>query len=150
MASASAIHAARRPGGSRSGLTILLVLGVMVVIAIVAIGILALLAADRQALRREEARMQAQWLATAGVERALARLLADEAYRNETWNTAEEDSGSKSTGTVTIRVEPQNQARRFVISAEAKVRGRAGPLVRAVRTTPIDLSSTRQTLGERP
>ncbi|WZO99926.1 hypothetical protein EP7_001544 [Isosphaeraceae bacterium EP7] len=61
--------------------------------------------AAREVTREAERRLQADWLAEAGLERASARLAASEDYRGETWTLSPEDMGGADAGRVTIAIE---------------------------------------------
>ncbi|MCE9556150.1 MAG: hypothetical protein K8T91_22605 [Planctomycetes bacterium] len=128
-----------------------MMLCVMAVVAIVSAGILALMTSDRQVLHRETARVQAEWLATAGLERGAVRLLAEADYRGEAWSLSAADLGGPDGGKVTIRVEPQvGPAGQFTISAIAEAGSVAGKQVRAARTITIDRQAAVRNPGEKP
>lgn len=60
----------------------------------------------RRQIEREETRMQADWLAEAGLNRAVARLNSDANYTGETWTVAAGDLGGEKNGTVVVTVGP--------------------------------------------
>ncbi len=60
--------------------------------------------AYRQQVRAQERRLQAEWLAESGVDRALARLAAKPDYKGEIWEIAAETLGRPAV--VTIKVDP--------------------------------------------
>jgi hypothetical protein len=102
----------RRPG--RRGLTAVAVLVCLVVITLVSGVLLKLGLAHRDQVRSQEQRLQAEWLAESGIDRALARLASDPGYAGETWKLTRRDLGlPELPGTeegpaavVTIKVEP--------------------------------------------
>ena len=57
--------------------------------------------AQRELARSQERRLQAEWLAESGAERAIARLATDRDYTGETWSLSAQDLGQseQSTGT---------------------------------------------------
>jgi hypothetical protein len=55
--------------------------------------------------RVAEWRLQAEWLAESGLERAAAQLAASSEFAGETWQLTADDLGADATGTVTIEVE---------------------------------------------
>jgi type II secretory pathway component PulK len=57
---------------------------------------------QRALVRSEERRLQADWLAESGLERAYARLANDPAYRGETWTLPADQIGGTDAGSVTI------------------------------------------------
>jgi type II secretory pathway component PulK len=85
------------------------VLVVALVCAIILTAIVAALAkkcAARRGLRRwEERRMQSEWLARAGLERASVKLARDPKFTGETWEIAPAALGTIDGGVVTIAVE---------------------------------------------
>jgi hypothetical protein len=59
---------------------------------------------QRALLRSEERRLQADWLAESGLERACARLANDAEYQGENWSLTGNQMGGKEDATVTIHV----------------------------------------------
>ena len=134
---------------NRRGITLVMMICVMTVVAVVSAGILALMASDRQVLQREAARLQAEWLATAGLERGAARLLAEAEYRGETWPLTAADLDGRDAGSVTIRVKPQAElAGPFTIIAEAEAGRIEGKQARVVRTITLDRQAAMDQSGE--
>lgn len=61
--------------------------------------------AERQRLRSEERRLQAEWLVESGLERAAARIEHSQgAYQGETWDLSPAELGGRDSGRVTIAV----------------------------------------------
>jgi type II secretory pathway component PulK len=80
----------------------------LLVVSLVAAALVqSLLAAHRQSHRYAD-QLQAQWLAEAGLARAVAKLNADAAYQGEVWQAplTSGESGETSMGQVTITVDP--------------------------------------------
>jgi len=98
----------------RSGLTIIPVLACLILVALVSGVLLRIGVSYREQSRRQERALQAEWLANAGVERALARLAARASYSGETWEidpaslglTVSESNTSASAARVLIQVKP--------------------------------------------
>jgi hypothetical protein len=67
--------------------------------------LLHMIQSQRALVRSEERRLQADWLADSGVERALARLSDDPGYRGETWALSAQELGGSDAGVVTITVD---------------------------------------------
>ncbi len=63
-------------------------------------------AVERQATRLRQWTVQAQWLAEAGLERAVVRFDQDANYAGETWTIAAAELSGRRGATVRIRVEP--------------------------------------------
>jgi type II secretory pathway component PulK len=83
------------------------VLVCLIVLTMFAGALLRVGAAQRDEVRAEERRLQAEWLAEAGLRRALARLDADSAYAGETWNIEARELGAADSATVAITIERQ-------------------------------------------
>ena len=62
--------------------------------------------AQRTQTQGEERRLQAEWLAEAGLERAGAKLAAARDYTGETWTVPAEDLDARDAGLIAIQVEP--------------------------------------------
>jgi len=69
----------------RRGLTTVAVLICLLVLGLICGVLVKLGVAYRDRVRTEERRLQAEWLAEAGVDRALARLARDPEYAGESW-----------------------------------------------------------------
>jgi Tfp pilus assembly protein PilX len=70
---------------SRRALTSVAVLVCLIVITLIGAALLKVSLAQRKEVRSQEHRLQAEWLAESGLDRALARLAADRNYRGEEW-----------------------------------------------------------------
>jgi flagellin-like protein len=75
----------------RKGLTSVVVLVLLVVLTIIAGALLRLSSIQRDRLRAAERRLQAEWLAQAGLDRALFKLASDSKYAGETWELSPAD-----------------------------------------------------------
>ncbi len=78
------------------------------------------LALERRQVRAQQARVQAEYLADAGLRRAASRLSVDAAYAGETWEISAESLAASVPAKVTIVVEPDGddpQARQVTASA---------------------------------
>ena len=67
-------------------------------------GLLRLAATQHKQVRYELMRLQADWLAEAGIERAVHRLQNDADYAGETWKLGPDDLDQAAAGQVTIQV----------------------------------------------
>ena len=119
------------------------VVSIVVVVGVVAIGlVLAVLlrqvAVRRGQIRAEERRVQADWLAESGLERASSKLAGAVDYAGETWAVPASELGGDAAGTVTITIEP----------------GPDGPTARAVADYPSEgpgrSRRTKQALFRKP
>jgi hypothetical protein len=119
---------------SRRGMTTIAVLVCLLIITLISGALLKVGLAQRDLSRERERRLQAEWLAESGADRAIARLTLDRTYTGETWSiTARElglPEGTASTGStaeadrsgaiVSIAVEPiAGQANRRRIRVQA-------------------------------
>jgi hypothetical protein len=84
----------REPANKPSrGLTVVAVLVCLIIVTLVSGAVLKVGLAQRESLRVEERRLQAEWLAQSGIERALARLDRERDYTGETWSIAASELG---------------------------------------------------------
>jgi type II secretory pathway component PulK len=84
---------------------ILIVVMVALVVFATLCGVLVKLAlVEQRQVRMQEWRVQAEWLAESGIERAAARLAASADYAGETWQVSTEETGSAA-GVVRIDIE---------------------------------------------
>ncbi len=108
----------RRNDRPRRGMLAIAVLVCLIVLSLIAGALLRIGAAQRDEVRAEERRLQAEWLAEAGLRRALARLDADPGYSGETWSIDARELGAADSATVEIAVErPPGDPRNRTIRA---------------------------------
>lgn len=117
----------------RRGLTSVVALIALVIIALVCAAILKVGLSRRVDLAGTERRLQADWLAESALDRASSRLALAPDYGGETWTIPAEDLGGRGPASVVIRVEPvadRPDRRRVVVQAEypsgATLRARRG------------------------
>jgi Tfp pilus assembly protein PilX len=130
----------RRIDRPRRGMLAIAVLICLIVLAMIAGAILRAGTAQREEVRDQERGLQADWLAEAGLQRALARLAADPAYHGETWEIDARALDSAEPATVVIAVErPTDDPRRRTIRARADYPRDAPRRARRTRqiTTPV-------------
>ena len=89
----------------RRGVALLTAIVCLAVIAIIGGVLVKVMVAQRQQTRIEERKLQAQWLAEAGLERAAAKLADSKDYAGETWQIAATEFVGRGTATVRITVE---------------------------------------------
>ena len=129
-------------GRRRRGVVVVIVVVALALIALLCVSLLRLAAARVAQARADERRLQAEWLADSGLERAAARLAADRDYAGETWAIAAEELGGPAGGVVRIAVEPVDGS-----STRRRVRVRA----EFPRDSPRAARRTREaTLGLSP
>jgi hypothetical protein len=104
----------------RRGMLAIAVLVCLLVLTIIAGALVRTGAAQRDEVRALERRLQAEWLAEAGIRRALARLEADPGYSGETWDIDARDLGAADAAAVAIAVErPPGDAKARMIRVRA-------------------------------
>jgi Tfp pilus assembly protein PilX len=90
----------------RRGLATAAVLICLFFITLISLATLRASFARRQMVRSNELKLQAEWLAEAGIERARSRIAADAKYSGETWSIAAVELDSADDALVVINVEP--------------------------------------------
>lgn len=104
----------------RRGMLSVAVLVCLLILTLIAGAILRAGAAHREEIRAAERRLQADWLAEAGLRRGAARLAADPGYTGETWDIPARELDSADDATVAITVEKSaGDAKRRTIRARA-------------------------------
>jgi type II secretory pathway component PulK len=112
------MNAARARKTSR-GLTVVAVLVCLIIVTMISGAVLKVSLAQRELARDQERRLQTEWLAESGAQRAIARLTRDRDYSGETWSLKAQDLGqierppafpspgeaSKAVAQITIAVE---------------------------------------------
>ena len=73
--------------------------------AVVFISLLRLAMAQEDAIQADARQLQASWLAESAVDRAAARLRADEGYRGETWNPPAQLLSGPDDAAIEIKIE---------------------------------------------
>jgi Tfp pilus assembly protein PilV len=82
---------ASRARPPRRGLTAVAVLVCLLIVTMISGALLKIGVAHRDFVRSQERRLQAEWLAQSGIDRALARLAAQPDYTGETWKLGPRD-----------------------------------------------------------
>jgi hypothetical protein len=97
-------------------MTAVAVLVCLIIMTLIAGAVLKVASAHRGQIRAQERRLQAEWLAEAGIQRALARLAADSGYAGETWEVSARDLDSTEGARIAIAVErvPDDRGRRKI------------------------------------
>ena len=89
--------AARASKPSR-GMTVVAVLVCLIILTLISGAVLKVSVAQRELARSQERRLQAEWLAESGAERAVARLARDRDYAGETWSLERPRPGPERAG----------------------------------------------------
>lgn len=94
-----------KPFESRGSITVFVLVCLVAITAICGV-LLRIGLAERQRIRAEERRLQADWLVESGLERAVARIAASKGeYQGEVWEIPAAELGGRDSGRVTITVE---------------------------------------------
>ena len=93
-----------RPLAPRRGAATLLLILCLAVLGMVCGATYRVIALEERLARHERQRAQAWWLAEAGLERAVAQLERDAAYRGETWSIDAAELGGSDGAYVDIQV----------------------------------------------
>jgi Tfp pilus assembly protein PilX len=88
---------------NRRGVALLTAIVCLAVIAAICGSLIKVVHAQRQQTRLEERKLQAEWLAEAGLERAAAKLINSQDYSGEIWQIAATEFAGR--GSVKISVE---------------------------------------------
>jgi hypothetical protein len=133
----------------RRGVISVAVLVCLLVMTIIVGGLLRMIHTQRVLVRSEERRLQADWLAESGVERALARLGDDPAYRGETWTLPAAELGGPEGGVVSISALPRpgHEATERLVTVLADYPTEPARRVRARRQVVVAVSPERQGEG---
>lgn len=88
----------------RRGAVLITVLVSLVLLAIIGGALLRLAALERKLLDAQANACQSRWLAEAGLQRAVARLIADANYQGETWQVEASELSQQAPALVEIEV----------------------------------------------
>lgn len=106
---------------ARRGVVLIGVLVALLLVLTLSVGWIGSTLARHDKSLQAEQRLQADWLAESGLERAAARLAADAGYSGEVWNVAAADLGGRDAARVEIHVAAvadRAAARRITVVAD--------------------------------
>ena len=89
----------------RRGFVLLVAMVCVAITAVVFVALLRLALAQEEAVRADAEQLQASWLAESAVDRAVAKLRADNGYRGETWNLPAQALAGVDDAVVEIKIE---------------------------------------------
>jgi hypothetical protein len=103
----------------RRGMVAAAIVAVLIVLVILSGSLLRVIWLRHADLRASERRLQAEWLAESGLDRAASRLAGDPGYQGETWAIAASELSSRDEASVKIVVtlvpgKPERRAVRVV------------------------------------
>jgi Tfp pilus assembly protein PilX len=126
---------------SRRGAFMIIILVCLMVAGIILGSLLRLALLQSRQLGSEQMRVQAEWLADSGLERAGARLARDGGYAGETWTIEPGRLGGADGAVVVIRVENiQNQASNRSVVVEAVFPAEGPQQARRTRQAKVAVS----------
>ncbi len=108
------------PRQNRRAIALFAVMICLVMVFLLTAGWIRSAAVGRQQILSAERRLQAEWLAAAGLRRAVAQLAVDRNYHGETWAVAAAHLGAADAATVEIHVEPvekQSERQKVIVTA---------------------------------
>jgi len=122
------IHAInrRRTASKRSAVLLMCVLVCLSVVMMLFAASVRLVLLEREQVRAQENRVQAEYLADSALERATALLASNSEYVGETWQIEAEPLGLRNPATVLIRVEAiaqQPRSRQVTVVADFPAEG---------------------------
>ena len=118
-------------GQSRRGAVVVVAMIALLLVSMIGVSLVRLALAQQRQVQREQVRLQAEWLAEAGLERAAARLRRDPEYTGEEWQIEAGALKGRRGGLVRIAVEPDETET-------------AGARVRVIATFPTDTEHRAQ------
>jgi Tfp pilus assembly protein PilX len=130
---------ALRAAGKRRGGILVLALICLVLAAALIGTVLRQVQLQRRQIAQHDRRLQAEWLAESGLERAAARLRADPAYSGETWVVPPSDLGGTDPGEVIVHVESTAQMNSRNIRVEAAYPAQSTERVRRTKQATLVL-----------
>ena len=138
----------RCPPRRRPGVVTVAVLIGLVLVALIGGALLRTGLVQRRQIQMEERRLQAEWLAESGLERAAARLAGAPAYCGETWEVPAADLGGPWAGLVLIAVEPvEAQPTRRTVRVQADYPKGIEPRARQRKQAVVELGPGAPEVG---
>jgi hypothetical protein len=123
----------------RRGMTVVAVLACLIVVMLVSGALLKAGQAELDLIRAQERRLQSEWLAESGLQRALARLAADHDYAGERWAVPAAELGLAERARPGRAASKTNGAAALITIAIERVQGNPrGRLIRVQADYPRD------------
>ena len=110
----------------RPGVLLICVLVCLTMVMMLFAATIRMIFLERQQVRAQENRLQAELLADSGLERATSQLAGNPEYVGEAWRIDAEQLGKRDPATVSIRVEAiadRPQSRRVIVAADFPAEG---------------------------
>lgn len=105
----------------RRGVLVVVVIVAMLVMSMLSLSVVRTGVEQFRNLRRQQDRIQSQWLAQAGLQRALAALQDDATYTGEVWSVSAVDLHASEGAEITIVVEqPQADSPQRIVRVSAE------------------------------
>ena len=126
--------------GPRRGALVIIVMICLLLVSLIGTSLVKLALAQRAQTLREQLRLQANWLAESGVDRAAARLSASPDYEGEEWRLKTAEAINGKPGRVIIKVSlDTNLLNRRVVSVVADYPSQTEQRARVHKQVVIDL-----------
>ena len=136
---------ARGFSSSHRGAVLVAVLVCLTVITILCGTLLKLSLAEQRQVRLDECRLQAEWLAESGLERAAVKLADIGDYTGETWEVRATELGGSGTATVRISVESKGDPpRQRSVTVQAEYIREGQQSVRHTKSVHVTLNVQSQ------
>lgn len=134
---------------ARRGATLIVVLICLLAIALLAATLLRLAVAQGRQLRLHERQLQAEWLATAALDRAAAEIAVDPQWIAEVWSLPLDVLGEPASVTLERATSPAGESANVWV-AQAIVGAPEGPPVRVTLRRELPARDAATTAGATP
>ena len=134
------------------GAALIVTIVCMMAATVIFMSVLQLAVAERRAIRTQQWRVQAGWLAESALQRATNRLAADAEYAGETWKIPADELAGEDDAVVKIEVRPvADQPNRRVVHVRADYPDDPQQRARYEKQAVVDLRpSSRETTSTTP
>lgn len=112
----SSVSAGRHP---RSGAFLIIAMICLLLTSALLGRLLQTASIERRQVRLEADVLQAEWLAESALDRAAAKLSADDSYKGETWTLTAKELGGTQAGRAVIRVLPAKSSEQKILDVVA-------------------------------
>ena len=131
--------------GSRRGAVLVAAMVCVLILTLMSAALLRTVSLAREQSRSEARRMQAECLADAAVERAVARLRAEPKFEGEKWDITADELQAAAPAAIAIRVESNDEV--WKVRIQADFPGDATLRARTVRAFELPKSALEQKQG---
>ncbi|MBD3672560.1 MAG: hypothetical protein HUJ26_03445 [Planctomycetaceae bacterium] len=125
---------------TRCGAVTIVVLLAMLIVFSIGLTMLETTLRERERTLQFEQRQQSTWLAESGIERAAMQLKSNPDYEGETWTLNQQELGGSDDGVVTIKVTPEENSDRRLVTVVADYPTDPHQHIRTSREILVDVS----------